>query len=109
VYKYTRIRIRKKIYMSKNTNELSNGQKILDLNLDEMRLEMLSLIRKHPAKGLYLRLLEVGLNVREVNFIEAKKGRTGFENTLKILTALRQLPTIDQKLKRLKLTSSQSK
>ena len=87
----------------KYSNKLSNGQNILEMSLEDMRAEMLELIAKHPAKGLYLRLCDVGLTIREVNFIEAKKGRTGFENTLKILVALRQLPTTEQALKRLKL------
>ena len=89
----------------KNSTDLFNGQNVLDMSLEELRTEMAELIKQHPAKGLYLRLLDVGMKVREVNFIEAKKGRTGYENTLKILVALRQLPTTNQKLSRLKLVA----
>jgi hypothetical protein len=83
--------------------ELSNGQNILEMSLEDMKAEMLERFKLHPAKGLFLRLCEVGLAIREINFIEAKKGRTGYENTLKTLMALRKLPDPEARLKRLKL------
>jgi hypothetical protein len=83
---------------------LSNGiDSLIQSDDDAIRGYLLASIKNYPKRGLYQRLLSEGMNVSELNFANAKAGRGGYKNNLKILAALAKLPTTAAKLSRAKL------
>ena len=87
----------------KNKRKNTGIETLAMYNIEQLRAEMRQLLEQQPTIGLYSRLLEVGLDIREGIFIEAKRNRAGFQSTLKIILALQKLPTTATKLSRLSL------
>ena len=86
---------------------LSNGiEELIQADDCIIKQIMINHLKPYPKKGLYAKLVSVGMNVTELNFTNAKTGRAGYKNNLKIVAALAKLPAQNKKLLRQKLHKS---